>query len=113
MSCFGGQTVTFVSVSATGSRGYAGLKAKARSETVVGGCHFRPASVAEAVGQTDVATQVWKCTAPPAEAVLNAKPNDEVKVGDVTYQIDGPIMPKYDPSGVVDHVTIMCKRQAG
>lgn len=111
---FGGQSVTFVAVAESGDPGYLGLKTKTRTDTAVAGCRFRPATSAETPdGQTDVATGVWKCTAPPAAAVLAAKPGGEVKVGGVTYQIDGPIMPKYAMDGTVHHVTVMCKRQVG
>ncbi|OBK09008.1 hypothetical protein A5746_00825 [Mycolicibacterium conceptionense] len=111
---FGDQTVTFVTVAETGPVGYLGVKSKARTETSVAGCHFRPASSSETPdSETDVASETWKCTAPPVPAVLAAEPTGELKHNGVTYQIDGPIMPKYDLAGGVHHVTIMCKRQAG
>ncbi|TXH47831.1 MAG: hypothetical protein E6Q97_26325 [Desulfurellales bacterium] len=113
MASFGGQTVSFVSVSYTGERGYLGAKATTRSETVVAGCHFRPAATTEVDGQKNVATEIWKCTAPPVDAVLNAQPGDELSVGGVTFHIDGTVQPKYDLAGAVSHVTIMCKRQRG
>lgn len=114
MTTFGGTTVTFVAVTESGDAGYLGLKTKARAETAVAGCQFQPAKSSETPdGQTDVATEVWRCTAPPVAAVLAATPGGEVKVGGVTYQIDGPIMPKHKRDGSVHHVTVMCKRQAG
>lgn len=48
----------------------------------------------------------------PDPAVLNAKPTCELVYGGETFQIDGPIMPKYD-LGALHHVTVMCKKQAG
>lgn len=110
---FGGQTVTFVAVSETGDPGYLGLKTKTRTETAVTGCQFQSVSVSETPdGATDVATGVWRCVAPPVAAVLAAKPGGELKFDGVTYQIDGPIMPRYNRAGL-HHVTIMCKRQVG
>lgn len=114
IASFGGQTVTFVNVGQTGARGYLGLKAQSRSDTAVTGCHFRPASTSERDSQTDVATEIWKCTAPPVAAALNAKPGDEVKCGGLTFQVEGFVQPKYDLDGnEPHHVTIMCKRQLG
>lgn len=111
---FGKQTVTFVSVTDTGVPGYLGVKTQTRTETPVTGCRFRPFNVTEtADSETDIATGIWKCTAPPVAAAVNATPGDEVKVDGVTYQIDGPVQPKRDPYGVLHHVTVMCKRQAG
>lgn len=109
---FGGQTVTFVTVTETGQPGFLGVKEKQRSEVSVAGCHFRPFKTAEVVTETDIATEVWKCTAPPEAAVLAAKSTGEVKHNGLTFQIDGQIQPKYDLSGQIEHVTIFCKRQA-
>ncbi|MGV0785113.1 hypothetical protein [Mycolicibacterium sp. XJ775] len=110
---FGNQTVKIVTVTETGAPGYLGKKAEARTEVEVAGCHFRPASVTETPdAETDVATEVWKLTAPPVAAVLNAKSTDELIYAGETFQIDGPIMPKYD-LGALHHVTVMCKKQVG
>lgn len=126
---FGGQTVGFVAVVETGQPGWGGLKAKARTVTPQSGCHFRPASSTETPDtQTDVTTEVWKLTAPPEAAVLAVKANGELVYDGsdhpelldlesdagraATFQIFGPIMPKYDLDAI-HHVTIFCKRQAG
>lgn len=125
---FGSQTVAFVAVTETGPIGWGGLKAKTRSATPLAGCHFRPASSTETPdAQTDVTTEVWKLTAPPPAALaVNASGElvydgtDHPELLDLdsdagkaaTFQVDGPIMPKYDLAGGVHHVTIMCKRQA-
>lgn len=125
---FGGQTVAFVTVTETGQIGWGGLKGKTWAVTPLGGCHFRPASSTEVDGQTDVTTEVWKLTAPPDAAALVVKANGELVYDGTdhpelldldsdagkraTFQIDGPIMPKYGQDNAVHHVTIMCKRQA-
>lgn len=125
---FGGQTVAFVAVTESGTIGWGGLKAKARTVTALSGCHFRPASSTEADEKTDVTTEVWKLTAPPEAAALAVKANGELVYDGTehpedldlesdagkaaTFQIDGPIMPKYGLDNAVHHVTIMCKRQA-
>lgn len=110
----GGETVTFVTVTESGDPGYLGIKTKTRVETAVTGCRFRPLNADEAPdAATNTAVGVWKCTAPPEAAALAAASTGEVKVNGVTYQIDGPIMPKRTRSGVLHHITIMCKRQAG
>lgn len=113
IASFGGQTVGFVTVTESGEPGYLGLKTKTKVVVKVSGCHFRPANTTEVDGQTDVATEVWKCTAPPVDAALNAKPGDELNVGGLTFQVDGFVQPKFDLAGALSHVTIMCKRQVG
>lgn len=107
----GGQAVTFVTVTHSGTPGYLGVTGESRSETVVSGCHFRPAGVSEASDSASVASGRWKCTAPPVSAALNAQPGGEVKCGGLTFLIDGPVMPKRDIDGNLHHVTVMCRRQ--
>lgn len=109
---FGAQTVTFVTVTETGQPGFLGVKAKVRSEVAVSGCHFRPFKTTELVTETDVATEIWKCTAPAEAAVIAAKSTGEVKHNGLTFQIEGPIQLKCDLGNQVHHVTIFCKRQA-
>ena len=123
IASFGSQTVGFVTVTESGEPGYLGLKTKTKVVVKVSGCHFRPANATEVDGQTDVATEVWKLTAPPAAAVLAAKSTGEI-VYDGTdnpqlpsdlnelFRIDGRIQPKFDLDAV-HHVTVMCKRQVG
>lgn len=119
---FGGQTVGIVTVTATGTSGYLGLKQKNRVVNLVAGVHFRPFITTETPdAETDVATEVWKLTAPVEAAVLAAKSTGELLYDGTTnpadvkanrFQIQGPIQPKSDLSQV-HHVTIMCKRQVG
>jgi len=109
---FGGQTVTFVAVTQSGTPGYLGLTGQTRTETAVTGCRFRPVTVAETSdGQTDIAAGMWKCTAPPVAAALAARPDGELKHAGLTYLIEGPPQPKYDLDGSVHHVTVLCRRQ--
>lgn len=110
---FGDQAVKIVTVAETGSPGYLGVKSKSRTEIEVTDCHFRPVGVSETPdAETNVATEVWKLTAPPVAAVLAAKPNGELIYDGKTFKIDGPVMPKYD-FGALHHVTVMCKRALG
>lgn len=110
----GGQTVTFVTVTESGEPGYLGIKQETPTEVVVEGCRFRPLNADETpAGQTDVASGYWKCTAPPEAAAVAALSTGELKVDGVTYEIDGPVMPKRTRSGVLHHVTILCKKQDG
>lgn len=111
---FGTQTVTFVTVTESGDPGYLGMKTETRTETPVEGCRFRPLNADETPdGTTDISTGMWKCTAPPEAAVLAAESTGELKVDGVTYQIEGPVMPKPDMAGNLHHVTILCKKQDG
>ena len=103
--------MAFVTVS-RGTPGYLGLAVESRSSDTVFGCHFRPVSASETPeGTNDVATEVWKLTAPPVSAALNAHAGDELSYDDMTFQIVGPVMPKYNLDGTVHHVTVMAKRQ--
>ncbi|QSM03943.1 head-to-tail stopper [Mycobacterium phage prophiGD91-2] len=127
---FGGQTVAFVMVNQTGQPGWGGLKATSRSMVPLSGCRFRLLSSTETPEtQTDVTTEVWKLTAPPEVSALAVKANgqlvydgtDHPELVDLdsptgraaTFQIDGPIAPKFDMGGPIEHVTIICKRQVG
>lgn len=106
----GDQTVTFVAIT-EGTADRLGVKAPVRTPVAVPGCLFRALSTEETLNLTDVAGEVWKCTAPPVAAVLAAKATGEVKHADVTYQIVGGVQPQYDLAGDVDHVVVMCKKQ--
>ncbi|AVO21614.1 head closure [Mycobacterium phage MooMoo] len=126
---FGGQVVAFVTITKTGEPGWGGLKEPSRTAVRVPGCHFRPANAAETPDeQTNVATEWWKLTAPAVEAVIEATAGGEIVYDGTehpeeldldsdegiaaTFQIDGPIRPKYDLDRL-HHVTVMCKRQVG
>lgn len=120
---FGGQTVTIVTVAQSGNPGRLGLKAETRTPTTLSGCRFRPmASTETPEGQTDVAGETWKLTAPPVAAALAVTSTSEIVYDGTasptqsiatTFQVVGPPMPKYDMDGAVHHVTIIGKRQAG
>lgn len=120
---FGGQTVALVAIAATGSPGYQGIKATSRTKTVVSGVHFRPFQTLETPDtETDVATELWKLTAPPETAALVAKStgellydgtDDPADVKANRFAITGPVQPKSGLGAKVHHVTIMCKRQVG
>lgn len=121
---FGDQVVALVAVTQSGTPGRLGVKPEARSVSRISGCHFRPMSIAEVaeIGY-DVADEVWKLTAPPGVA---ADANDEVLFDGSahpellaeaaahphTFHVTSRSQPKSDLSGVVHHVTVMCKRQS-
>lgn len=119
---FGGQTVGFVSITKPGTIGAYGLPAKARSVTLLPGCHFRTLSTAETPDtETNVATEFRKLTADPEAVALAAKSTGELlydgtdspeDVEANRFQIVGPLQPKYDGDSV-HHVTVVCKRQFG
>ena len=107
----GGQTITVVTVTRSNTPGYLGIAAESRSETPVSGCRFRAVSSKEATdGAVDTTSELWKCSAPKSNVTLNVVAGDEILYDGVRFQVDGPILPKYDMDGQVDHVTIMCKR---
>ncbi len=108
---FGGDTVTFVTIT-DGVKDRLGIPAEVRTEVSVTGCRFRSLSVEEAVTLTDVATEMWKCTAPPDPTVLAAKSIDKVKHNGVTYELFGSVkLFPYAKSSDIYKVTVMCKKQ--
>lgn len=87
---FGSQTVSFVTVVGTGVYDDLGYETTTETGIPVEGCRHRPLSAkeaAEAFG--DVATQVWKTTAPPEAAAIAAKSTGTLKEGGRTFHILG------------------------
>lgn len=114
MSTFGGQTVTFVSVTENPAvRDRYNKPEKVRTEVDVTGCRFRPLSGEEAQALGDISEAVWKGTIPPVGVALAARVGDEVIENGVTYQIDQPPKPYRDMSGAMFKCTIFCKRVTG
>jgi hypothetical protein len=108
---FGGDTVTFVTIT-DGVKDRLGIPAKVRTEVAVTGCRFRSWFFEEKVTLTDIATQMWKCTAPPDPAVLAAEAIDEVKHAGITYDIVGGVkLFPYAESDQIYKVTVLCKKQ--
>ena|ERR1700752_2838639 len=107
---FGGETITVVNYT-EGAKDRYGIPARVPSPTTFGGCRFRPLSVTETVALTDTAIEIWKLTAPPVAALLNAEADSVIQVNGVSYEIDGGIKPYSDASGAVFKVTVLCKRQ--
>lgn len=107
---FGGQTVTFVTI----TRGTAGRfeRAPVRTPVDVPGCRFRPLGTSERVAETDLATEVWKCTAPPVAAVLAATATSELEYNGKTYHVTG-VEPFTDLAGQPFKVTVIAERYIG
>lgn len=80
------------------------------NNTTVTGCLMRPFRPTEVVTLTDIATNVWRCTAPPVPAALNATAAGELDYDGDTYQIIA-VEPFPDFEGVISHVRITCQRQ--
>jgi hypothetical protein len=108
----GDQTVGFVTIT-DGALDELGIPAQVRTTVNVPGCRFRPLSAAETVDLTDVATEVWKCTAPPSAAALVDATGELVHDG-VTYQVIGGPKPYPDAfRSDTFKVTVMCEKQVG
>ncbi|WP_430755320.1 phage head completion protein [Mycolicibacterium septicum] len=85
-----------------------------RTEVAVPGCRFRPLPAKEKVDlSTNVVTDPWKATCPPDPAVVGTKPNDEIKVDGVTYQIVGGVRVFDDMGGRPYKVTVIAQQQVG
>jgi hypothetical protein len=80
------------------------------TDVEVSGCLMRPFRSTEVTDLTDRSTQLWRCTAPPVDAALNATAAGELDYAGNTYQITG-VEPFPDRYGVINHVRITCQRQ--
>ncbi|UXA19548.1 hypothetical protein [Mycobacterium sp. SMC-4] len=101
-----------------------GVRPPTTVQVNVHGCRFRPLRVEETAGAVEIATEVWKCTAPPAPAVLAATSIDELVydgtknpqrgADDVNvYRIDGGVKPFNDESEDVYKVTVVAHKHKG
>lgn len=110
----GTQTVTFIVETPTGPVNSLGTRTMVPTPVDVEDCRFRPLSAQEAAeAMTNVATQVWKCTAPPEAAAVAAKSTGLLKVDGVTYKIIGGAKPFNDMQGVPFKVTILSQKHDG
>jgi hypothetical protein len=107
---FGNQTVIFVAAAVSTPGGAVGSLGEQVSgpagslqtsiKTPVKNCRHRPLRDSETPQYlTDVATQVWKTTAPPDPAALAANPTGHLIVDGVTYKIVAGAQPFPDPQG--------------
>lgn len=109
---FGSQTVGFISIVGTGE--YDELGAEIVDEVAVpeAGCRHRPLRAEEMPeALTNIATQVWKTTAPSSAAAKVAASTGVLEVDGVRYEIIGGAQPFEDFSDPFK-VTILSKIQA-
>lgn len=119
---FGDQTVGFVGVT-LGDADANGVRARTRVQVNVNGCRFRPLRVDEKVGVFNIASEVWKCTAPPDPGVLALTSIGELvydgtespaRTNDTTFQLIGAPQPFADADAVnVFKVTLLGERKKG
>lgn len=103
-----GQTVTFITVTGTGVYDADGMETMTETEVPVDGCRHRPLRAEEAPQWvTNLATQVWRTTAPAEAAALAATSNGLLKVDGVTYRIVGGAQPFTDMAGEPFKVTVL------
>lgn len=111
---FGGQTITVVDYQDTDHLGALGTYERAEVTTDVPGCRHRPLPFSEtAEGDTDVATENWKTTAPPVPAVLAAQADGVLRVDGVEYRIIGGPRVFTDLQGQPFKVTVVSRRVTG
>lgn len=114
MTRLGNQVVTFVSYEDSGSAGALGTYTPSETTVDVPGCHHRPMAFREtAEFDVDIATQVWKTTAPPKPAVLAAQAEGEIRVNGVAYKIIGGPRCHVDRVGRPFKVTIISQQLSG
>lgn len=106
---FGSQAVTFTTLVGTGVYDADGTEVTTPTPVTVPGCRHRPLKAEEMpVWLTNLATQVWKTTAPPEAAAVAAKSTGRLTVDGVTYEIIGGAQPFEDFSSPFK-VTILSK----
>lgn len=93
----GSQTVGFVTLVGTGEYDDYGIEITTEAEVPVTGCRHRPLSAKEATEALgNVATQVWKTTAPPAAAAIAAASTGKLKVDGREFAIHAGAQPFED-----------------
>jgi hypothetical protein len=111
---FGYQTVTFETTAVTGGADSLGTKTPAPVDVPVANCRHRPLKSEETPEYlSDVGTQIWKTTAPPAAAALTTKLTGRLKVAGVIYQVVGGAETFVDDWGQPFKVTVYSKIQVG
>lgn len=109
---FGSQTVTFVTVTGAGTYDELGGETQTTTSVAVAGCRHRPLRAEEMPEWlSNIATQVWKTTAPPAAAAIAAKSTGKLTVGGQTFQIIGGSQPFTDYTTSPFKVTILSQIQ--
>lgn len=94
---FGSQTVTFTTLVGTGVYDADGVEITTQVDVPVAGCRHRPLKADETPQYlTNLATQIWKTTAPPEAAAAAAKSTGRLTVDAVTYEILGGAQPFED-----------------
>lgn len=106
---FGATTVTFISETPSGTPGRLGSQTPLEVRVDVAGCRFRPLYARELPeDMTNLATQVWRCTAPPEAASAAAKSTGLLEVDGVKYRIIGGARP-FEDFAAPFKVTIDCQ----
>ncbi len=107
-----GDTVIFGSFTEGDTADSLGMTTEVAHETEITGCRFRPLSATEtAQTEFDIASEVWKCTAPPVPAALAADVNGYLKFGGEVYQIIAGAQPFTDLDGSSFKVTVLARKQ--
>lgn len=118
---FGGQTITFVHYTQSGTADALGHKPISETRTDAPNCRHRPLTFTEIVeAQLDVATEMWRSTIPVHEygqslrdTVMTAEPEDAIEVDGQLYQIVGGVRTHPDAAGIPFKATIISKKQIG
>lgn len=107
----GRDIVTFVSVSATGTKDRLGIAKPVEVATDQKGCDMQPMSVKDKVSDTEFASATHKCIAPATATVLACKAEDRLEFIDTKYRVIG--VRRYKIRGRYDHVDVICEEQHG
>lgn len=109
---FGSQTISFITLVGSGTYDELGGETTTTTTVSVAGCHHRPLRADEMPDWlTNIATQVWKTTAPPVAAALAAESTGLLTVDGQTFQILAGAQPFPDFAGNPFKVTILSQIQ--
>jgi hypothetical protein len=119
MSLLGGQTVTILSYTTTGTRDASGMAQSSEVATDVKWCLHRPVpetavrELKRQYGDVGVVVGVlsWRTTCPVTPETLTIKPSDRLVIDGYTYTVMGGALPNSDLGGKMTHVTVISERQ--
>jgi hypothetical protein len=117
LPALGNDTVTFVTLTRTGTPDAMGEILPTISRVDVLNCRHRalpattPTQREQAEDITDVATQVWQTHCPPVTAALTAGVTDRIIVNGITYQIAGGVVRVTGADGAIEFVKFLSKVQ--
>ena len=108
----GNDSVVFVKQSWTGAPDRLGVTGPVSTYNTVVGCAMQPISVRDHITDTLYSEATWKCISPTTTVTKAAKAEDMLQFKGDNYRVLG-VKPYEDAWGRLDHITLMCREEAG